>query len=175
MSGIGISNKVGDSVPWDKFLSKSKIPQGQTDELLTWLSKVNQKKNFIKSKRVKDIRMEAILECARKSALCILHSKQQERRTRWEQIKLTLVNLKDKAKCECTSSFVCILHQRSLHGSTSCDTFEPKKRLTDACSGPPARHVYDEDSENLDVFLASLSCSKKRKRDDCMPRKRCKA
>ena len=30
--------------PMDSWLAHSKVPQGQTDELLTWLSKVQQKK-----------------------------------------------------------------------------------------------------------------------------------
>ena len=165
MSGIEFSQSTGDTVPWDRFLSKSKIPQGHTDELLTWLAKVNQKKNFLKSNRIRDIRKEAILESARKSALYVLHSKQRERRTRWEQMKSSLIDDKDKIKCECTNALVCTSYGYHLYGTGSCKSL----------SSPTKECTYDEDSQRLDSFLASLSHSKKRKCDDYSPRKRCKA
>ena len=57
------------SQPWDSFLANSKVPQGHTDELLTWLSKVNQKQLRIRGQRGdRDLRKEAMLEAARLSA-----------------------------------------------------------------------------------------------------------
>ena len=74
------------SQPWDSFLANSKVPQGQTDELLTWLSKVNQKQLRIRGQRGdRDLRKEAMLEAARLSAQAELERKQRERRARWLQ------------------------------------------------------------------------------------------
>merc|ERR1719450_1464933 len=67
------------SKPWDSFLANSKVPQGQTDELLTWLSKVNQKKQTVRCRRDRDLRLEAMLEAARVSAQAELERKQKER------------------------------------------------------------------------------------------------
>jgi len=74
------------SQPWDSFLANSKVPQGQTDELLTWLSKVNQKQLMMRGQRGdRDLRKEAMLEAARLSAQAELERKQRERRNRWLQ------------------------------------------------------------------------------------------
>ena len=61
--------------PMDSWLAHSKVPQGQTDELLTWLSKVQQKKATIRSTRARDFRKEALLEAARVSAQAELEKK----------------------------------------------------------------------------------------------------
>merc|ERR1719383_330384 len=78
------------TVPWDRFLSKSKIPQGPTDELLTWLHKINLKKNALKSSKARDLRKDALLETSRKAAQTFLQSKQLERLKKWTAFKSSL-------------------------------------------------------------------------------------
>merc|ERR1711962_1703753 len=76
--------------PMDSWLAHSKVPQGQTDELLTWLSKVQQKKATIRSTRARDFRKEALLEAARVSAQTELEKKQRERLQRWREVRPTV-------------------------------------------------------------------------------------
>merc|ERR1719330_767755 len=76
--------------PMDSWLAHSKVPQGQTDELLTWLSKVQQKKATIRSTRARDLRKEALLEAARVSAQSELEKKQRERLQRWREVRPTV-------------------------------------------------------------------------------------
>merc|ERR1712211_173882 len=64
--------------------------QGQTDELLTWLSKVQQKKATIRTTRARDFRKEALLEAARVSAQTELEKKQRERLQRWREVRPTI-------------------------------------------------------------------------------------
>ena len=57
-------------------MAKSKVPQGQTDELLTWISKVNQKRRIVNKEKEKDLRKVAILESVKRTAVSSLHNLQ---------------------------------------------------------------------------------------------------
>ena len=93
------------SQPWDSFLANSKVPQGQTDELLTWLSKVNQKKQSIRTTRHRDLRKEAMLESARLAAQAQLEMKQRERMQKWRTVMTTISppapTEVDETLCDC--------------------------------------------------------------------------
>merc|ERR1712077_50562 len=85
--GLVVARK---SQPWDSFLARSSVPQGQTDELLTWLSKVQQKKYAVRGRRDRDLRKEAMLEHARLAAQAELERKQRERLARWRNVMTSL-------------------------------------------------------------------------------------
>lgn len=169
------------AVPWDRFLANSKIPQGETDELLTWISKVNQKKNAARCKRKRDFRKDALLESARIAAQNALQSKQKERLEKWRQVKqsLRIVEERDESLCDCDSCFLCQRHKPKMFGKCYCNViFSPRPIFMDFNSSD--NHPQeDEDSKNVDNFLASLSSREVMKRkaeeDRTLARKRCKA
>lgn len=166
--------------PWDRFLANSKVPQGQTDELLTWISKVNQKKTFVSRLKNKNLRKEALLQTAKLSAVNTLHSMQNERRRRWNEFKLRQkCSSEEDSICDCEACFLCIRHNGALHGKCYCNViFSPRPLFMNFDHNKP--DTQDEHSLKIDNFLSSLSSDKssalKRKRPDTfIPSKRCKA
>ena len=166
--------------PWDRFLANSKVPQGQTDELLTWISKVNQKKNLVSRQKDKNLRKEALLHSAKLSAVNTLHSMQFERRRRWNEFKTRqkCISEEDNSICVCEDCFLCLRHNGALHGKCYCNViFSPRPFFMDLNH---KTEIQDEHSKTIDNFLSSLSSdnfsSLKRKRSDAfIPSKRCKA
>jgi len=158
---------------FDSFLSKSKVPQGQTDELLTWLAKVNQKKSAIRSTRNRDLRKEAMLEASRQAAQASLEAKQKERMARWRDMMrtwtpTTLVSPEPDNICDCDSCFLCQRHKPEMHGKCYCNIiFSPRPVFMDFHSLEPTENYNDDEvSLGVDKFLASLDSSvppKKRK------------
>lgn len=190
--------------PWDSFLAKSKVPQGQTDELLTWISKVNQKRRIVNKEKEKDLRKVAILESVKRTAVSSLHNLQTERRMRWNQIKNKQLELspryvlqeKEKSLCDCDACFLC----RRRNGSgmlAECyciNFFSPRPHSTKIdivksnLENINISFMEDEHSAEINSFLSSLhfdkslSCSStsssKRKVSESSYnsiRKRCKA
>ena len=160
-------------IPWDRFLANSKIPQGQTDELLTWISKVNQKKNAVRGRKERDLRKEVLLESARQAAQKALRDLQQERMEKWKMLKVSK-QLKTEVdnSCDCLTCILCKRYQRQTYGKCYCNViFRPMPMSLDCISNE------DEDSMSVDKFLASLSSNVKRKPEDDLSnaRKRCKA
>jgi len=174
------------SSPWDSFLANSKVPQGHTDELLTWLSKVNQKKQSIRSTRHRDLRKEAMLENARLSAQAALELKQRERMQRWRMIRTTVTTSPpssptgslmsssnegtvsasvDDNLCDCDSCVLCQRHRSSMYGKCYCNViFSPRPVFMDFNSpivSATDAFSEDEDSIQVDNFLASLSLKRK--------------
>ena len=159
--------------PMDSWLAHSKVPQGQTDELLTWLSKVQQKKATIRSTRARDFRKEALLEAARVSAQTELEKKQRERLQRWREVRPTICRPpsppmveRDENLCDCESCFLCQRHRSSMYGKCYCNViFSPRPIFMDF--SPPvllASEAFAGDeqvSKEADNFLASLG-SKRR-------------
>ena len=168
--------------PWDRFLANSKVPQGQTDELLTWISKVNQKKNMVSRQKNKDLRKEALLQNAKISAVNTLHSMQNERRRRWNEFKLRQKGISDDDSiCDCEACFLCIRHNGAMHGKCYCNViFSPRPYFMEFNHTSKTINNQDEHSMAIDNFLSSLSSNNvsalKRKRPDAfVPSKRCKA
>ena len=156
----------------DSWLAHSKVPQGQTDELLTWLSKVQQKKATIRSTRARDFRKEALLEAARVSAQAELEKKQRERLQRWREVRPTVYSRppspaeRDENLCDCESCFLCQRHRPSMYGKCYCNViFSPRPMFMDfTCSPVLASEAFagdEEVSKEADTFLASLG-SKRR-------------
>lgn len=161
---------------FDSFLAKSKIPQGQTDELLTWLSKVNQKKVSIRTTRHRDLRKEALLESSRRAAQQLLQSKQKERMSRWRNMMRVWTPQPEPAEpdnsiCDCEACFLCQRHRPQMQGKCYCNViFSPRPIFMDFHSLDKS---YDdvEESMEVDKFLSSLSSdstdvTKKRKFDE---------
>ena len=162
-------------IPWDRFLANSKIPQGQTDELLTWISKVNQKKNAVRGRKERDLRKEVLLESARQAAQKALRDLQQERMEKWKMLKVAkqLEREVDDSLCDCVTCILCKRYQRQTYGKCYCNViFSPMPMSLADCTSNE-----DEDSMSVDKFLASLSSNVKRKSEDELSyaRKRCKA
>ena len=132
------------SVPWDSFLAKSKVPQGRTDELLTWISKVNQKRNILNRQKDRDLRKEALLHSSKLSAVHTLQTMQSDRRRRWNLLKAAQNNFSDSpdsrldtssqmevesstSQCDCEACFLCIRHNEGMHGKCYCNViFSPR-------------------------------------------------
>jgi len=156
------------SLPWDSFLANSKVPQGQTDELLTWLSKVNQKKHSIRTTRHRDLRKEALLESARVSAQAQLEMKQRERMQKCRTVMTTMSpptpSEMDETLCDCDSCVLCQRHRSSMYGKCYCNViFSPRPVFMDFNTPVSATDAFsdDEDSIQVDNFLASLSLKRK--------------
>ncbi|KAG8227610.1 hypothetical protein J437_LFUL011160 [Ladona fulva] len=66
--------------------------KGQTEELLSWISKLRCKKISFKKQRRKDLRVEAVLSCAMLKAESDLKLKQRERFVKWQTLKSELHN-----------------------------------------------------------------------------------
>jgi hypothetical protein len=188
-------------VPWDRFLANSKVPQGQTDEIITWVTKINQKRASLRSgglRQARDLRKEALLECARRAATTALQARQRERMARWRNLKATLQLApppppsppQDKSLCDCDACFLCRRHRGSIFDKCYCSSiFSPRPVFMDftissvSCSKSASSLTGDlyagvAESREMDNFLASLgSSSNKRKseEDSWFLRKRCKA
>lgn len=155
--------------PMDSWLSHSKVPQGQTDELLTWLAKVQQKKASIRTTRVRDLRKEAVLEAARRQAQAELESKQRERLQKWRRVMPILSPPspveKDESLCDCDSCFLCQRHRPAMYGKCYCNViFSPRPVFMDFSAPVSATDAFcgdDEVSKETDDFLASLSLKRK--------------
>jgi hypothetical protein len=182
--------------PWDRFLANSKVPQGQTDEIITWMTKLSQKRQSIRSTRARDLRKEAVLERARRAAATALHTLQRERMARWQNIRSSLgqspplpptppASVKQpKSLCNCDSCFLCRRHRVSMTDTCYCSViFSPRPVFMDFTSGVGMVDMFAsvEESQDIDAFLASLRpCSRqdlKRKAEEewLSSRKRCKA
>jgi hypothetical protein len=181
-------------VPWDSFLANSKVPQGQTDEIITWMTKLHQKRQSIRSTRQRDLRKEALLESSRQAAATALQNLQQERMARWRKIRVALqptpppppsAPALQPSLCDCDSCFLCRRHRVGILDSCYCSAiFSPRPvfmDLTASCaSGMDDLFAGVAESREVDTFLASLGpCSRqdrKRKTENCwLSRKRCKA
>jgi len=160
------------SHPWDSFLANSKVPQGQTDELLTWLSKVNQKKQNIRCRRDRDLRKEALLEAARLSAQSELERKQRERLLKWRSVSSSLTPPPSPPEpesaddvCDCDTCVLCVRHVSSMYGKCYCNMiFSPRPVFMDFTSPSlSATDAFSDDSTSIeaDNFLASLSGKRK--------------
>lgn len=162
------------SQPWDSFLANSKVPQGQTDELLTWLSKVNQKQLRMRGQRGdRDLRKEAMLEAARLSAQAELERKQRDRRSRWLQhqhvTELSPPQSPTSAEaadlCDCDACVLCARHKSSTYGKCYCNMiFSPRPVYMDFTSPLSATDAFTDDKTSIDAdnFLASLSGGKRK-------------
>lgn len=171
--GLVVARK---SQPWDSFLAKSSVPQGQTDELLTWLSKVNQKKCAVRGRRDRDLRKEAMLEHARLVAQAELETKQRERLARWRSVMTSLTpppsppaspeDTEDAdTLCDCENCVLCLRHKSSMYGKCYCNViFSPRPVFMDFNTHHvSAADAFSDDQTSIeaDNFLASLS-SKRR-------------
>lgn len=149
---------------FDSFLANSKVPQGQTDELLTWLFKVNQKKQAVRSTRNRDLRKEAMLEASRRAAQEALEAKQRERRAKWKDVMSTWTPAAptpsteiDDNLCDCEACFLCQRHKPEMHGKCYCNViFSPRPMFMDFVQ---SNKNFDDDEESMEVdnFLASLN------------------
>ena len=197
------STNVTASVPWDSFLANSKVPQGQTDEIITWVTKLNQKRNALRSRaaaarKPRDLRKEAVIESAMRAASGELRTLQRSRMARWRSIRYSLEKppqpstnaMPQDTLCDCDA---CVLCRRHRGGEKCyCSTiFSPRPvfmDFTSSCVGA-ARLVAADPfaglavSKEIDQFLASLSpsswsnSSTKRKFEEetWLLQKRCKA
>jgi len=166
------------SQPWDSFLANSKVPQGQTDELLTWLSKVNQKKQTVRCRRDRDLRLEAMLEAARVSAQAELERKQKERLARWRHVMTSLTpppsppqtsEDHDSSLCDCDTCVLCARHASSMYGKCYCNMiFSPRPVYMDFTSPLSATEAFSDDQTSIeaDNFLASLSSKRRADNED---------
>jgi len=178
------------SKPCDSFLAHSKVPQGHTDELITWLAKVQQKKISIRNTKHRDLRKEALLESSRVAAQSELEMMQRGRMQRWLQVKSTLSppsspTHQDESLCDCDSCFLCQRHRPQMYGKCYCNViFSPRPVFMDFSHGPNPygyEQTYsctdmeeDQASIEADNFLASLG-SKRKPEEDHPGRKRAKA
>jgi len=164
----------------DSWLAHSKIPQGQTDELITWLSKVHQKKAAIRSGKSRDLRKEAVLEAARLSAQTELEKKQRERLQRWRQVMPTVcqprqsvTTERDESLCDCESCFLCQRHRHTMYGKCYCNViFSPRPVFMDFSTPVSASEAFSGDdvvSKEADAFLASLSMKRKGEMEERLP------
>jgi len=190
--GLVVARK---SQPWDSFLAKSSVPQGQTDELLTWLSKVNQKKCAVRGRRDRDLRKEAMLEHSRLVAQAELEAKQRERLARWRSVMTSLTpppsppNTPEDTEdpdtlCDCWNCVLCLRHKSSMYGKCYCNViFSPRPVFMDFNTHHhhvSAADAFSDDQTSIeaDNFLASLSNKRKAEPDqteETMAQKRAKA
>jgi len=166
------------SQPWDSFLANSAVPQGQTDELLTWLSKVNQKKFAVRGKRDRDLRKEAMLEHARLAAQAELESKQRSRLARWRNVMTSLTpppspptspTHEQDSLCDCESCVLCLRHKSSMFGKCYCNViFSPRPVFMDFTTPLSASDAFSDDQTSIeaDNFLASLSSKRKAEQEE---------
>lgn len=168
---------------WDSFLAHSKVPQGHTDELLTWLAKVQQKKASVRAnhRRDRDLRVEAMLEAARVSAQAELEAKQRSRLARWRGLHQDQLlsppsspeqepehEAADSALCDCESCVLCARHKSSMYGKCYCNMiFSPRPVFMDFTSPLSATDAFSDDTTSIeaDNFLASLG-GKRKSEDD---------
>jgi len=161
------------------FLANSVVPQGQTDELLTWLSKVNQKKFAVRGKRDRDLRKEAMLEHARLAAQAELESKQRSRLARWRNVMTSLTpppspptspTHEQDSLCDCESCVLCLRHKSSMFGKCYCNViFSPRPVFMDFTTPlVSASDAFSDDQTSIeaDNFLASLSSKRKAEQEE---------
>jgi len=189
--GLVVARK---SQPWDSFLAKSAVPQGQTDELLTWLSKVNQKKCAVRGRRDRDLRKEAMLEHSRLVAQAELEAKQRERLARWRSVMTSLTpppspppatqedTEEPDTLCDCENCVLCLRHKSSMYGKCYCNViFSPRPVFMDFNSHHvSAADAFSDDQTSIeaDNFLASLSNKRKaepEQTEETVAQKRAKA
>merc|ERR1719189_3037495 len=176
------------SQPWDSFLANSAVPQGQTDELLTWLSKVNQKKSAVRGRRDRDLRKEAMLEHARLAAQAELERKQRERLARWRNVMTSLTpppspphqDSDPETLCDCESCVLCLRHKSSMYGKCYCNViFSPRPVFMDFNTHHvSASDAFSDDQTSIeaDNFLAALSSKRKAEEtEEMVAHKRAKA
>ena len=177
--GLVVARK---SQPWDSFLAKSAVPQGQTDELLTWLSKVNQKKCAVRGRRDRDLRKEAMLEHSRLVAQAELEAKQRERLARWRSVMTSLTpppspppatqedTEEPDTLCDCENCVLCLRHKSSMYGKCYCNViFSPRPVFMDFNTHHvSAADAFSDDQTSIeaDNFLASLSNKRKAEQED---------
>jgi len=165
------------SKPCDSFLANSKVPQGHTDELFTWLAKVQQKKFSIRGTKHRDLRKEALLESSRVTAQSELETMQRERKQKWMRVQSSLSpptspTYKEDNICDCDSCFLCQRHKPQMYGKCYCNViFSPRPVYMDFSFGPNSfAHSLQNPSENMeedqvsieaDNFLASLGTKRK--------------
>ena len=163
------------SQPWDSFLANSTVPQGHTDELLTWLSKVNQKKCAARGRRDRDLRKEAMLEHARLAAQAELERKQRSRLARWRNVMTSLTPPPSPPHdpdtlCDCESCVLCLRHAASMYGKCYCNViFSPRPVFMDFNTPlVSAADAFSDDQTSIeaDNFLASLSNKRKAEQED---------
>lgn len=71
---------------------------GHTEELVCWINNLRCKRNNFKRKRDRNLRIEAILNCAITNSETELKYKQQQRYKKWQLIKYELLN--NKFECD---------------------------------------------------------------------------
>ena len=187
-------------MPWDTFTGASRVPQGPTDELVTWIGKLNQKIRAVRSGRCGDLRKATLLESARAVAQAALRARQTERRHRWEAI----CNRWDVAEehgggggedgddesveepgslCDCSCCILCQRHMSQMFGKCYCHVlFSPSPVFMDFSLTPATDlFVNVDESREVDNFLASLGSGggaggvKRKAAEDEGDGKRCKA
>ena len=181
------------SQPWDSFLAKSSVPQGQTDELLTWLSKVNQKKCAVRGRRDRDLRKEAMLEHSRLVAQAELEAKQRERLARWRSVMTSLTpppspppSAQEETEdpdtlCDCENCVLCLRHKSSMYGKCYCNViFSPRPVFMDFNTHHvSAADAFSDDQTSIeaDNFLAAVSSYKRKAEEpeETVAQKRAKA
>ena len=178
------------SQPWDSFLAKSSVPQGQTDELLTWLSKVQQKKSAVRGRRERDLRKEAMLEHSRLVAQAELETKQRERLARWRSVMTSLTpppSPPDSQEedtdtlCDCENCVLCLRHKSSMYGKCYCNViFSPRPVFMDFNTHHvSAADAFSDDQTSIeaDNFLAAVSSYKRKAEEpeETVAQKRAKA
>lgn len=94
--------------------------QGQTDELVNWITKVRVKKNTVKRWRKKDLRVEAVLTNALAKAEMELRLKQRQRYLRWQRVKSELYKATNRD--DCSSSYQ-QLDVKTCEDLSSLDSF----------------------------------------------------
>lgn len=172
--------------PTLQWLADSKVPQGQTDELLTWLHKVNQKKALLRGSRQRDLRKECLLESARQTAQRVLEAKQRERMARWRALMGARQEPEPaqeaESLCDCDTCVLCQRHRSSMYGKCYCNViFSPRPVFMDFSSQTvSATEAFTDEEESLQVdqFLASLNTKRKAEPDSeesLAGRKRAKA
>jgi hypothetical protein len=185
-------------VPWDSFTASSRVPQGHTDELVTWIGKINQKMRVVRSSRSLDLRKETLLATAKAAAQATLRARQSERRQRWEDICNSRGTNEDEAGgsleeeestaeepegslCDCSCCILCQRHLSQMFGKCYCHViFSPSPVMMDFSLTPVTDlFVNVDESREVDNFLASLSSGGKRKcsveAEEERNEKRCKA
>jgi len=184
-------------VPWDSFTASSRVPQGPTDELVTWIGKINQKMRVVRSSRSLDLRKETLLASAKAAAQATLRARQSERRQRWEAVcnswgtneeeagdsieEETTAEEPEGSLCDCSCCILCQRHLSQMFGKCYCHViFSPSPVMMD-CSLTPVTDLFVnvDESREVDNFLASLSSGGKRKcsaeAEEERNEKRCKA
>jgi len=177
------------SKPCDSFLANSRVPQGHTDELITWLAKVQQKKISIRGTRHRDLRKEALLESSRVAAQSELETMQRERMQKWKRVQSSLSpptspTHQEENICDCDSCFLCQRHRPQMYGKCYCNViFSPRPVYMDFSCVPHSFTNEQNHSENIeedqvsieaDNFLASLG-NKRKPEGEHPGRKRAKA